>query len=866
MSGSTGNYVVTAFTSPQNGTSPIDADEVRNNDNELRAALNNHDEDSTIHVQSSELAARPSPGVEGRKWIDTNDYRLWYDTGSAWEEVSPTDLTGLDFDYNNLTNVPTTFTPESHTHAASEITSGTLSDSVVGASSVTQHQGSLSIDWSQLASIPTTFTPASHTHAASEIISGTLDDARVAATNVTQHEASLTITWSQLTSVPTTFTPESHVHDWADITAGVPDFASRWPTWSEVTGKPLAFTPDTHTHDYTTDLTNVPTTFTPESHTHTASEVTDFSEAVDDRVNNLLVAGSNITLTYDDVANTLTIDSAGSGSVTNLADLANVGGTPTDGQSLTWNASSSRWEPQTIGTGGSGATTMEELGDVTLTGLATDEFLQYNGTDWVNTTIAFGDLSDVDVASPTDGHVVTYNSTGTQFELSDPNGAYTPASHTHVPGDIPALLSGINIDDAVGAQNYHYWSYRHGTQTDDGDHPANYVFVSSLGGIPSQGIQLAAAFDSGTGLWFRRGSDNASAPNGANAYQPWEQVWTDASDGSGSGLDADLLDGQEATAFASANHTHDYTTDLTNVPATFTPEAHTHAWSDITSGIPSFASRWPAWSEVTSKPTTFTPSSHTHAWADITSGVPSFASRWPTWGEVTSKPTTFTPESHTHDWADITTGVPDEASRWPTWSEVTSKPTTFTPSSHTHSTANITSGTFADARISETSVTQHEASLSIAWGQVTSAPTTMSGYGITSIDGVPIGATTPSTGAFTTLSSTSTVSLGSNVTVTGDVTATGFFESSSRLLKRDIKSLGDDPVVLLEDVDVVTFQYNDQQNDYTRVGIIAEDAPYWLTGPDGKAFDVANAVGVLLAANQQLARRVAQLEAEADAS
>lgn len=50
------------------------------------------------------------------------------------------------------------------------------------------------------------------------------------------------------------------------------------------------------------------------THTHTASEVTDFSEAVDDRVSALLTAGSNITLTYNDVANTLTIDASGGGS------------------------------------------------------------------------------------------------------------------------------------------------------------------------------------------------------------------------------------------------------------------------------------------------------------------------------------------------------------------------------------------------------------------------------------------------------------------------------------------------------------------------------------------------------------------------
>lgn len=48
----------------------------------------------------------------------------------------------------------------------------------------------------------------------------------------------------------------------------------------------------------------------------TSSNVSNFSEAVDDRVNGLLIAGTGITLTYDDTANTLTIDSSAVGSVT----------------------------------------------------------------------------------------------------------------------------------------------------------------------------------------------------------------------------------------------------------------------------------------------------------------------------------------------------------------------------------------------------------------------------------------------------------------------------------------------------------------------------------------------------------------------
>jgi hypothetical protein len=48
-------------------------------------------------------------------------------------------------------------------------------------------------------------------------------------------------------------------------------------------------------------------------HTHIAANVTDFSEAVDDRVAALLVQGANVTLTYNDAANTLTVAAAGGG-------------------------------------------------------------------------------------------------------------------------------------------------------------------------------------------------------------------------------------------------------------------------------------------------------------------------------------------------------------------------------------------------------------------------------------------------------------------------------------------------------------------------------------------------------------------------
>jgi hypothetical protein len=57
-------------------------------------------------------------------------------------------------------------------------------------------------------------------------------------------------------------------------------------------------------HVHPSDTSRAPTI-----HTHVATNVTDFSEAVDDRVAGLLQAGSNITLTYDDPGGTLTVAS-----------------------------------------------------------------------------------------------------------------------------------------------------------------------------------------------------------------------------------------------------------------------------------------------------------------------------------------------------------------------------------------------------------------------------------------------------------------------------------------------------------------------------------------------------------------------------
>jgi hypothetical protein len=88
MATTVGQHGVATFTTPSNGDA-LDANVVKGNDNTTRDAYVAHDSDSGIHIQSSLLAARPAAGTVGRKWMttDTANVKLFYDNGSAWENL-----------------------------------------------------------------------------------------------------------------------------------------------------------------------------------------------------------------------------------------------------------------------------------------------------------------------------------------------------------------------------------------------------------------------------------------------------------------------------------------------------------------------------------------------------------------------------------------------------------------------------------------------------------------------------------------------------------------------------------------------------------------------------------------------------------
>lgn len=143
------------------------------------------------------------------------------------------------------------------------------------------------------------------------------------------------VAWGDVTGKPSTFTPSAHVHPTSDVTGLDTALAGKSNTGhthsiANVTGLQAAldgkqasgsYAAATHTHAIS-DTTGLQTALdgkAASSHTHTALQVTDFSEAVDDRVASLLVAGANVTLNYDDAANTLTIAAAGGGGGSSLS-------------------------------------------------------------------------------------------------------------------------------------------------------------------------------------------------------------------------------------------------------------------------------------------------------------------------------------------------------------------------------------------------------------------------------------------------------------------------------------------------------------------------------------------------------------------
>ncbi|MCX7758991.1 MAG: hypothetical protein N2169_05220 [bacterium] len=95
------------------------------------------------------------------------------------------------------------------------------------------------------------------------------------------------------------------------------------------------------------------------------------------------------------------------------------------------------------------------------------------------------------------------------------------------------------------------------SQVYNNNFPCAYgTLLSIMRAKGNDGVQLLMEWkesDATSGSLFYRNKRDV----GEDVWSPWSKVWSDTNHGSGSGLNADLLDGNHASAFALAGHNHD---------------------------------------------------------------------------------------------------------------------------------------------------------------------------------------------------------------------------------------------------------------------------------------------------------------------
>lgn len=293
--------------------------------------------------------------------------------------------------YTALSNVPTSFTPATHTHAATDVTSGTfasarlplatstaagavtigtglgVSSGVISASfsdttpsalgtaaagtsslaSRSDHVHALpTISYTALSNVPTSFTPAAHTQAASTIS----DFATQAAlygpvTSVATRTGAITLTkadvgLSAVDNVADASKPVSTAQAAAD--AAVQAYAIQRANHtgsqpaSTITGLAAVATSGTYS-----SLTGIPSTFAPSSHTHAMSEVSG------------LLVNSYFPTSYLPRATTAAVGvvSVSTGLAVNTSGALSVDVAPGAPQSITDNGSGTiSWTASTTGT------------------------------------------------------------------------------------------------------------------------------------------------------------------------------------------------------------------------------------------------------------------------------------------------------------------------------------------------------------------------------------------------------------------------------------------------------------------------------------------------------------------------------------
>ena len=267
--------------------------------------------------------ARPTAGKYGRFYWDTSVARLYWDDGTAWQEVSTNGGGGAGKPVvpaaTAIEGVSTRSARADHTHtlalataavhgamastdkakldaATAAATANTLvmldaagRAKVANPSAVTDMANKQYVDGQV-----STSAPLAHVHSGADITTGTISDARIAnataaldgllnkADKAKLDAASMAATAGvlairdtngNLNAATPTVAGHAATKGYVDGLAGNYATAEHTHSWAEVTGKPTTFAPSTHTHTWA-QVTGVPSTFAPSAHTHSGADIT----------------------------------------------------------------------------------------------------------------------------------------------------------------------------------------------------------------------------------------------------------------------------------------------------------------------------------------------------------------------------------------------------------------------------------------------------------------------------------------------------------------------------------------------------------------------------------------------------------------
>lgn len=157
------------------------------------------------------------------------------------------------------------------------------------------------------------------------------------------------------------------------------------------------------------------------------------------------------------------------------------------------------------------------------------------------------------------------------------NGATSAAWTTSLPSIVSNVSLASGADIVLGSGSNVSWANEDGLKQDYNGNTANSRGIAGTGSIVyDQAASYFQWYKFGVGLYMQldmsTGTPILTIGSGT--------VWHSGNDGSGSGLDADTVDGQHAAAFAAAAHTHTQTGTYTGngvttnraIPLNFVPQ------------------------------------------------------------------------------------------------------------------------------------------------------------------------------------------------------------------------------------------------------------------------------------------------------